>query len=679
MIGSLLILMLAGAGEPGTPRNADPGIAYVGDAACAPCHRREAESYPGTAMGRSAGTPSHPAEKGLLALPPEGISFLHPPSGNKYRVWFDGETLKHSETRLGPGREETFTDVRSIDFTLGSGDRGQTFLLRTGDRLYQSPVAFRPHREGWGMAAGYDTPRHPRFTRPVAGPCLFCHANRSTFVEGTLNEYRDPPFEGLAIGCERCHGPGALHVQERRSLAPTETGVDTSIVNPRRLSPERRDDVCFQCHLQGSVRLVRAGHDLYDFRPGLRLGDYFAVYHPRIGSGDPGQEGIEVISHVERLRASRCWSASGGAITCLTCHDPHRTPRGEEASRQFAAACLTCHDLGDCDLRTMKDKSQRRDVDPGDCVACHMAKAPPSDAPHTLFTDHLIARVPSPVPPAGEAHPEEPVELVSFFEPGADARRNLGAAHLLMALRSGDFRHADIGASILEPLLPTLDDDFNALRMLAEHYRRTDDEKRAVATLERLAALAPQMAEIRIELARAYERDGRSDEALALATRAVKEDPLYAPARETLGALLMDRGRIEAAREHLLEAVRIDPAAGPSHLRLGEIAAGGGDADRAVASYETALALLPGSRAARIGLARLRLERGEGQSALDLLNEALALSPDAGSRASVRYRLAGALVSLGRTGEAATQLEILLQEDPSHAGARDLLDRLKNR
>ena len=47
--------------------------------------------------------------------------------------------------------------------------------------------------------------------RQVFGQCLFCHVNRANQVEGPLNRYRRPVFDGHAIGCQRCHGPGELH------------------------------------------------------------------------------------------------------------------------------------------------------------------------------------------------------------------------------------------------------------------------------------------------------------------------------------------------------------------------------------------------------------------------------------------------------------------------------------
>ncbi len=634
-----LILVLAGentlAGAPAY-RNLDPDVPYAGDAECASCHKREAATYPGTAMGRSFALPSTLREE----VPEAGVSFLHEKSGAKYRVAFERGDLVHAEHRLDEEGREAFTDSRPIAFVLGSGDRGQTFLIHVGSRLFQSPIAFRPHRDGWGMAAGFDTESHYHFSRPVTGPCLFCHANRARYVEGTLNEYGDPPFEGLAIGCERCHGAGGLHVAERRTAPPAGTGLDTSIVNPGRLPPDLRDSVCFQCHLQGSSRVVKAEHSLYEYRPGLPLSDFFAVFHARGRSASGHEGGIEVVSHVERLRESRCWQRSDGQISCLTCHDPHHTPRGEEAARQFSAACLGCHRIEDCGLKHLPADPAHASTDPSHCVTCHMAKRPPTDAPHTLFTDHLIARRPSPAGTATHAPGGEPATLVNFLEGDAGKPRDLGAAYLVFARSSGDQRYAFTGASILASVLPGLRDDFNALRLLAEHYLVIEDLPRATPVLERLVRLSPRMAEIRVELSRVYRRSGRPSEALALLEEAVEEDPLFAPARASLGGLLLEAGREAEAEAQFLAAVRIDPARAEAHARLGDIRARQGDQARAEESLRTAIVLNPRMVSARMSLARV-------------------------------------LVARGKRDEAIGQLESVLSLEPGQEGARQLLDRIR--
>src|SRR5207302_405536 len=102
-----------------------------------------------------------------------------------------------------------------------------------------------------------------------------------------------PVFDGFAIGCQRCHGPGELHVASRG------TEKDT-IVNPRHLEPALREAVCEQCHLEGEVRLVRHGRGLDDFRPGLPMELFWSVFLPTSETG----EGPKAVGHVEQMYQS---------------------------------------------------------------------------------------------------------------------------------------------------------------------------------------------------------------------------------------------------------------------------------------------------------------------------------------------------------------------------------------
>ena len=77
--------------------------------------------------------------------------------------------------------------------------------------------------------------------------------------------YEDPPFQELSVGCENCHGPGMLHVEQRHKAAPLEGSSDPSIVNPAKLSPRLANEVCMSCHEGGDDRVPQPG------KTGLRI------------------------------------------------------------------------------------------------------------------------------------------------------------------------------------------------------------------------------------------------------------------------------------------------------------------------------------------------------------------------------------------------------------------------
>src|SRR5439155_25987375 len=81
-----------------------------------------------------------------------------------------------------------------------------------------------------------------------------------------------------AIGCERCHGPGALHVERRQSPERAAGGIDYTIVKPDNLTRGLAEAVCEQCHLPAATAVAARGRKLSDFRPGLPLQDFWHVY-----------------------------------------------------------------------------------------------------------------------------------------------------------------------------------------------------------------------------------------------------------------------------------------------------------------------------------------------------------------------------------------------------------------
>ena len=101
----------------------------------------------------------------------------------------------------------------TIQYVIGSGGRGHSYLFEEGGCLFQSPISWYSGRHALDLSPGYRD-RNSHFDRPLDANCLFCHANRAEPVEGTVNRYRELIFAGLAIGCERCHGPGELHVKQ---------------------------------------------------------------------------------------------------------------------------------------------------------------------------------------------------------------------------------------------------------------------------------------------------------------------------------------------------------------------------------------------------------------------------------------------------------------------------------
>jgi len=417
------------------------------------------------------------------------------------------------------------------------------------------------------------------------------------------------------------------------------------------------------------MRVVKTGHPLYDFRPGLPLSDYFAVFHARRAGGSSAG-GFKVVGHVERLRASRCWKESGGRLACLTCHDPHRTPHGEEAVEQFRAACLTCH------------KAQQHPALAGqdlrNCAGCHMAKRPPSDAPHTVFTDHLIARTPAPADDAKQDG--EVIELVNYLEGDRGSPRDAGVANMFFARYEKDAGPARKGVSLLEPLLSSSAQgpaDVEALRLLAGYYEKQDQPEKARGVLETLVAHAPLKGEFKAALSELYLSSGRLERADRLARQSVEEDPHLARAHLALADTHYASKNFPAAETRYRAALEYDPALAPAHTGLGNIALTRGDSGQAETAYRAAATLDPESRDARVGLARVFMSREDVAGALRELRSGIDNAGDSQEAASLRYMMAAVLASAGRTDEAKRELEKILSEFPAQPDAQRLMRELQ--
>jgi predicted CXXCH cytochrome family protein len=405
--------------------NTGPDAKYVGTESCLACHEDEHESFRHTGMGRSMATVD-------LSREPEGGQFDHSLSKRRYEVRREGGRMWHRELLLHDGPEEVVISEFPVKYVTGSGRHSLTYLVETDGYLVESPITWYASRQAWGMSPGYDRAEHSGFQREVGEGCLICHAGSSEAIDGSVHRMR---IIEQTIGCERCHGPGSLHVKkhsgESQTAAAAEEKIDYTIVNPAHLARELQEAVCQQCHLRTSATVLSRGRKLADFRPGLPLQDFRQDYTLAIPD-----KPMTVVGHVEQMHNSRCFQGSD-RFTCTTCHSPHGEPPPEQRVAYYKAVCLECHQEAHCKVDKETLAAQSAD---NNCVQCHMPTGG-TDIPHLAFTHHRVG-IHQPVSKDAKTVEGPPGTLRPFLDVSRlspiDQKRSLGLAYYDLALHADD-------------------------------------------------------------------------------------------------------------------------------------------------------------------------------------------------------------------------------------------------
>jgi formate-dependent nitrite reductase cytochrome c552 subunit len=218
----------------------------------------------------------------------------------------------------------------------------------------------------------------------------------------------------MAIGCERCHGPGSKHVE-----AAKQKEAEGSKLNPDRdqlfiihglrdLSLDQQNQVCGQCHarLGGKALPILAFPDVLDhkhFLPGdstlterARIWSY--IVPPTTAPGNPPSttigQGFDNFWPDGRGKKSRTqWQDHvGGAhawkagASCMTCHAFHgdavfKDPQQQSKLRQPPKElCESCHSQSGTTKQPNREMyaggpslASSQHADQGvECVDCHM-------------------------------------------------------------------------------------------------------------------------------------------------------------------------------------------------------------------------------------------------------------------------------------------------------------------
>ena len=361
-----------------------PKDGYVGSEACVECHQGNHATW--FASYHRSMTQLAKPEIILGNLESVRLSF----EGHDYEVTREGDTFWVNAPDPEAPHDVSKRRVAPIVMTTGSHHM-QVYWWTTGEDRTTALLPF-----AWIEETNEWIPRTASFLQPELNleqevgrwgqTCSMCHSTHRREMYLT-NESWDTEVSEFGISCEACHGPGQPHIDYQRRLAASldtdlgssevesETLSSDPIVNPESLDKVQSAQVCGQCHsvvqLRGDIEELRHlnlhGHK---FRPGKDLDQTHHIVRREdmleqandFSHGVPGpqpettfyKDGMIRVSGREYngLTDSACYQR--GEMTCLTCHQLHKSSSDDRSLKEWAndqlkpsaigdESCLQCH------------------------------------------------------------------------------------------------------------------------------------------------------------------------------------------------------------------------------------------------------------------------------------------------------------------------------------------------
>lgn len=536
---------------------------------------------------------------------PEGFQPGHgtfSPRGVALRFEMSRSGTDFLEAAVRPDAPKETSSASRIAFVYGAGaGTDEVYFTWHGDGLNELPVAWLNPVQQWG-ASLFDPYGSGDFSRPLTPRCIECHNTWGEHVPGTMNRYRPEQFI-LGVTCENCHGPGREHVAFHRAH-PEETRGQ-SIVRPSHLTREQQIDVCAQCHSNAMKNRTAP----FSFRPGESPEAHFKI----LRSERP--EDNHVANQVKYLKESKCFQESE-AMTCTTCHDPHRSERRKDFA-EARNACLSCHRPADC-----SDRERLPVAVQNQCSECHMPRANKIQVRFRTEDDDFV-------------FPAKRVEHRIAVYPAARMETLIAYFRMQPDPESRD-KAAELARSLADDRLAEAERYRKEYRYLAaiDAYRGALNYVPAESTQAKLKEVAQAQARIDSEWYEAAHEieEGNYVKAIEILRGLLKLKPDFAKVHGELGKIYAVVGRREDAAKHLRAVAQYDPDDPYGHVMLGWLAYLDDRPEEALEHYRKA-------------------DKAEPYSA------------------KLKHQMGLALMKLARWDEAGDAFRLALEIDPNHAGA----------
>jgi len=705
---------------------------FLAAEACEGCHVEQYARWAGSTHGRAGGDPG--PELILAAFDGTPIRFADATAiptildGDEYAFiveWSEGLDTLRIDGVVGGGHMEV------------GGTQGFFTLWVDGTQRFV-PFDWSRHEQAW-----FCNTRHPnrgewrritpamrlaecadwpprRMLGQISGVtnCDTCHGSQIRVSFEPSTGRISTRYTGLEINCESCHGPGRRHVELIASGAVL-TSSDLGFVPQGTLDEDGSLETCFRCH---ATRLVLHDGDL----PGEPLLANASLHLPML-TDRPFLPDNRVASFAYQLnhRGSGCYL--DGAMTCVSCHEPHAQSYQDEYGRTLSGRfddgqCLGCHvsKAADVTAHTFHPAGSEGSL----CVSCHMPYLQqPSLGDDVQYgrSDHTI---PIPRPGLDEqfgvtsacagCHIDEDVRslarqvgewygsvkpwrpLVQGIARAPSVSDPAEAADLLLRPQDG-FAMAQVSAlsqyliRFLGPDMPTLDRtvrarlealaadddiDVRALALASLHLAAGRDPDVQALLRARVEEMGEEQALLRDRWSAALTyvgdvyRAGQTPDAAAIAyRRALEARPGEPQAQEGLGLALLASGDLAGAEVAFRSAFAFDSTRAAPLANLAETQARLGRPEEEMATLAAAVQRFPFEPLTHFRLGNARLRRRDFLRAKEAFERAIELDV---ALASPRLGLAQVLAAEGRMDEARHQVDLALTFEPGNPQARQL-------
>ncbi len=616
---------------------------YVGINTCKLCHQNIYNTFIKTGMGKSFDVATKQKSSADFSNPLIYDKY----SDFYYKALWEKDSLYFMEFRLN-GRDTVFKRTEQVNYIVGSGQHTNSHMQSVNGYFNQMPMTFYTQKHQWDLPPGFENGHNTRFSRKIGLECMSCHNSYPDFVLGSENKFNTVP-EG--INCERCHGPGSIHVAQRSTGGKIDTSkyIDYSIVNPAKLSIDLQFDICQRCHLQGNA-VLKEGRSFYDFKPGLKLNDYLTVFLPKYKNAD---DEFIMASHADRLKQSQCFIKSyesnkdekslkpyKNALTCVTCHNPHVSVR-ETNKEVFNDACRSCHYVNEKSKQQFTEKtvvktlaSTNSKLRTPNCVSCHMPLSGSIDIPHVTVHDHYIRK------PVTQKEKDKIKTFIGLYAVNENTPSHLTKARAYINQYSKFEAKPEFLDSAKTHLLDNTKENIiinlHALLQLYFNkqnfaqilkYVNTVGEEQLYKEIINKRSYSNEHAWSAYHIAEAYNYTGDLNHSLKWFEKAAELSPFNLNFQNKLGTALMNTGKTKEAEAKFGNIISENPKFISAYTNLGFIKLTQNNVNEAQDLYNKALNLDPDDEPLLLNVAGLKAYKKDYTGAMEIIKRILKKNP----------------------------------------------------